>query len=105
MGWYIAGLVSGDKGGCSRVSGKSNYMIINLSSANDAGIEQAKSLINYFDGKEKYFSKFLKYNDKLGDKIQIDFISHGACYNLFKGNQIMKNDYDKIYNKLELYTY
>ena len=102
MGWYIAGLISGDKAGCSRVSGRANYMLINLSSSNNAGIEQAKMLINYLENKEKHFSKFLKYNDNLGDKIQIDFICPSGIYNLFKGSQILKNDYDNIYNKIEL---
>ena len=102
MGWYIANLVSGDKGGCSRVSGKSNYMLINLSSSNVAGMEQAKKLIDYLETKEKHFSKFLKYNDNLGDKIQIDFICPGGGYNLFKGSQILKTDYDIIYNKIVL---
>ena len=103
MGWYISNLISCGKGGCQRVSGKSNYMIFNLSSSNETGIKEAKKMMDYFDTKEKHFSKFLKYDDKLGKNIQINFVySNGMSCNLFKGKEIKKSDYDGIYNMIQL---
>lgn len=74
-----------------------------VNSRNENGYNQIKKFMNYLDGQEKQFSKFIRYDDNLDDDIKVNFRNkNGKVDKLFKGNQLNESNYEKIYNKINL---